>query len=358
LTRVVFPAVSATSAWLGGILSAAAYLACFDTRHQFRWPRALAAIGLAAGVSFAYSQGTGEPTFVLGGVLGFVTYTILTLPTSLVGVVILSRWSRKLQKRVRRAPPGATVTIEPGAHVVAHLGIDKDLVLRAEGDCTLVALLENQVTLGIESDTPINVSLEGLQIRGGAAGIAVGGRARVRLTGSRLAGAAVGVFGRDDADITISECEITGSTQAGVMLTGATRATLIRNRIRDSAGCGVMLGTAADVNLAVFTGSVAGARNEVRENARGDLVPRPDKAWPAGFLTTGAANATAEETAPAIAALQALGYQVKDEEGRWAISATDKGSMYCYSYAELEAMAERIRSAEGGERERRRETRA
>jgi len=68
--------IAPAAAWIGGIVSAIVFLFCFDKRGNFRWATAIPAIGVAVVGANVYHQATGRPVAVVGGILGFVIYTI------------------------------------------------------------------------------------------------------------------------------------------------------------------------------------------------------------------------------------------------------------------------------------------
>jgi hypothetical protein len=76
-TFVLMEGISPVVAWTGGIGSAVAFLLCFDKQGNWRWATAIPAIAVVAISANVYHQTTGRPVAAVGGILGFVIYTVL-----------------------------------------------------------------------------------------------------------------------------------------------------------------------------------------------------------------------------------------------------------------------------------------
>lgn len=289
VTRLLFPDVSVFAAWIGGILSAGAFVACFDSDRNFKWLRAFIAIGLAVVIASAFHHATGETIFVLGGFLGFIVYHILGSLFGMVGVTVLSRWSRKLQAQIAKASPGETIVIQPGVYPL-HVLIDKSIVLRAEREVVLQGLLKEKVMIAIESEDPIEVALEGFWVEEGWVGVLVGGQARATLVNNTVTGNAIGVIIRNSACVSMTNNDISGNKGEGILLAGESDVTLTENQITENGGRGIALHTTSCFTndaqaTSAFCGSIMGENNTVRENEKGNFCPPYlGDPWPEGFL--------------------------------------------------------------------------
>ena len=291
-----------SDAWIGEAISAAAFIACFDSYGNFKWIRALIAIGLAVVVGSAFQRATGEPVFVLGGVLGFIVYHILGSLSKIIGKSVLSRWSRKLQAQIAKASPGETIVIQPGEYP-SQLLIDKSVTLRAEGEVVLQGLSDKFI-IGIKGEDSIKVTLEGFWIEDGGVGILVGGRVHVTLVNNTVTGNGVGVIIKDSAYVSMDSNDCSGNEGDGIILAGESKTTLTKNQITENGGRGIALLTmscfsgmaitrasratrrlnAAQANSS-FHGLITGDSNVIQDNGKGNFCPvYPGKPWPEEFL--------------------------------------------------------------------------
>lgn len=107
-------------------------------------------------------------------------------------------------------------------------------------------------------------------------------RAEALLVRNRIFANEIGVATLEAARVSLVENLIV-ENGTGVLLGGASEATLERNRIKGNKGWGVALRQRPCWETKRrFTGKVLGRANEIVENGRGDLCPE-DYAWPEGF---------------------------------------------------------------------------
>ena len=288
ITALLPAAARDARAFLAGVVSAAAFLGCFDRHLRWRWARAVVAIGVAAALGALLRLP------VLGGALGFVFFAVFGFLGHSLGLLLLAVIpSRVLRRRVHTASVGGLLALEEGIFP-ARVRIDRSMTLRGGKGVMLRSALPDGVAIVVSSDEPIDVALENLQVEGT---VAVQGQARIRLvnvslkdgvSGLEVSGAARaeavdcqiadctqnGVVVRGRAEACLRRCSIGGNGRAGVQALESAKLELDENEITGNATYGVSLGQEPGGDAREpFFGTVLGHGNTLFGNRAGGTCP-------------------------------------------------------------------------------------
>lgn len=213
-----------------------------------------------------------------------------------------------LQEAVDALLPGGTLFISGGVQTAGCV-IEKPVTIVGQSP-ELSALSAPSPDLPAISVVPGGeLSLEGVELRGGAFGVMASGTGSADLAGVRASGGKIGIALWQAAELSLTGCEITAN-EVGLELRGDSRARVLSCRFTENAEAGIYLWDQAHLHLegssltgngkglicyvqgcgfawapAEFAGAISGAGNVISGNSEADLCPPyPGAPWPSDFV--------------------------------------------------------------------------